>query len=67
VGRPRDSKDAAQEEELESTVGPAVAVVHLNDARNGFGSHHGGLEADAEEVQLVKELAGGLLVSPREV
>jgi deoxyribonuclease IV len=88
-------------EELKTTVGPAVAVVHLNDPRNGLGSHHdghskigegqipreswaglfaalpgvpvvmetpyGGPEADAEEVRLVKELAGGLLVSPREV
>jgi len=88
-------------EELKTTVGPAVAMVHLNDPRNGLGSHHdghckigegqiprkawaglfaalpgvpvvmetpyGGPEADAEEVRLVKELAGGLLVSPREV
>ncbi|MCA1687312.1 MAG: deoxyribonuclease IV [Actinobacteria bacterium] len=84
-------------EELEN----ALALLHLNDARNGFGSHrdghskiregqipreawtelfaglpgipvvmetpYGGPEADAEEVRLVKKLAGGLLVSPREV
>ncbi|MDP8948854.1 MAG: deoxyribonuclease IV [Actinomycetota bacterium] len=88
-------------EELKNSVGPALALLHLNDARNGFGSHrdghskigegqipgdtwgglfaglpgipavletpYGGPEADAEEVQLVKELAGGLLVLPREV
>jgi deoxyribonuclease-4 len=82
-------------------LGPAVAMVHLNDARNGFGSRrdghskigegqipveswarlfaglpgvpvimetpYGGPEADAEEVRLVKELAGGLLVSPGRV
>jgi deoxyribonuclease-4 len=81
-------------EELESAVGPAVAAVHLNDAKNGLGSHrdghtkigkgqipgeswtglfaglpgipmvmetpYGGPEADAEEVRLVKDLAGGL-------
>jgi deoxyribonuclease-4 len=88
-------------EELGNAVGPAVAVVHLNDARNGFGSRrdghskigegripgefwtrlfaglprvpvvmetpYGGPEADAEEVRFVKELAGGLLVSPGRV
>ncbi len=82
-------------------LGPAVAVVHLNDARNGFGSRrdghskigegqipmeawarlfaglpgvpvvmetpYGGPEADEREVRLVKELAGGLLVSPGRV
>jgi deoxyribonuclease IV len=85
-------------EELKHTVGPALALLHLNDARNGFGSHRdghckigegqipeeawkelfaalpgvpvametpcGGPEADAEEVRRVKELAGGLPVSP---
>jgi deoxyribonuclease IV len=85
-------------EELEAAVGPAVGLVHLNDARNGLGSHrdghrkigegrisemawpelfaglpgvpvvmetpYDGREADAEEVRRVKELAGGLLVSP---
>jgi deoxyribonuclease IV len=88
-------------EELGDAVGPAVAVVHLNDARNGFGSRrdghskigegqipmeawarlfaglpgvpvvmetpYGGPEADEREVRLVKELAGGLLVSPGRV
>jgi deoxyribonuclease IV len=88
-------------EGLENTVGPALALLHLNDARNGFGSRrdghskigegqipmeswarlfaglpgipvvmetpYGGPEADAEEVRLVKELAGGLLVSPGRV
>jgi deoxyribonuclease-4 len=85
-------------EELKSAVGPALALLHLNDARNSFGSHrdghsklgegriareawtelfaslpgipvtmetpYGGPEADAEEVVLVKELAGGLLITP---
>ncbi len=82
-------------------LGDAVAVVHLNDARNGFGSRrdghskigegqipkeswsrlfaglpgipvvmetpYGGQESDEREVRLVKELAGGLLVSPGRV
>jgi deoxyribonuclease IV len=85
-------------EELKNAVSPALALLHLNDARNGFGSHrdghskigegqmpeegwkgifaalpgipaimetpYGGPEADAVEVRLVKELAGGLPVSP---
>ena len=85
-------------EQLENTLGRAVAVVHLNDARNGLGSHrdghskigegqipgeswavlfaglkgvplvmetpYGGLEADAAEVRLVKEIAGGLRDAP---
>ena len=84
--------------ELEASVGDAVALVHLNDAKNGLGSHRdghrkvgegcisidawgplfGGLpgvpvvmetpyatsEADAEEVRLVKTLAGGLRRAP---
>jgi deoxyribonuclease-4 len=88
-------------EELKSAVGPALALLHLNDARNSFGSHrdghskmgegriareawtelfaglpgipvametpYGGPEADAEEVRLVKELAGGLLITPEGV
>ena len=88
-------------EELGDVVGPAVAVVHLNDARNGFASRrdghskigegqipmetwsrlfaglpgipvvmetpYGGQESDEREVRLVKELAGGLLVSPGRV
>jgi deoxyribonuclease IV len=85
-------------EELKNVVGPALALLHLNDARNGPGSHrdghckigegqisgeawkglfagvpgipaimetpYGGPERDAEEVRLVKKLAGGLLVLP---
>ena len=85
-------------EQLENTLGRAVAVVHLNDARNGLGSHrdghskigegqiageswaelfaglpgvpmvmetpYGGPEADAAEVLLVKEIAGGLRDAP---
>jgi deoxyribonuclease-4 len=85
-------------EELNDTVGPEVALLHLNDARNELGSHRDGhrkigegqihegswpalfaalpgvplimetpydrRETDAEEVRRVKELAGGLLVSP---
>lgn len=81
-------------EELETAVGPAIALLHLNDARNELGSHrdghrkigegqipveswpelfaglpgvpvametpYGSPEADAQEVCLVKELAGGL-------
>jgi deoxyribonuclease-4 len=87
--------------EIRATVGPGIALVHLNDAKNELGSHrdghskigegrvpvecwpelfaglpgvpvvmetpYDGPEADAEEVRLVKELAGGLLVSPRGV
>jgi deoxyribonuclease IV len=85
-------------EELKNIVGPALALMHLNDARNGLGSHrdghckigegqisgeawkgvfaglpgipaimetpYDGPERDAEEVRLVKKLAGGLLVLP---
>ncbi len=85
-------------QQLENTLGGAVAVVHLNDARNGCGSHrdghskigegqiaggswaglfaglpgvpmvmetpYGGPEADAAEVRLVKEIAGGLRNAP---
>jgi deoxyribonuclease-4 len=85
-------------EEVKNVVGPSLVLLHLNDARNGFGSHrdghskigegqipgeawkglfaglpeipavletpYSGPEADAEEVWLVKKLAGGLLVSP---
>jgi deoxyribonuclease IV len=85
-------------EELSDAVGPALALLHLNDAKNGVGSHRDGhrkigegqihdgswpelfaclpgvplimetpydrRETDAEEVRRVKELAGGLLVSP---
>jgi deoxyribonuclease-4 len=85
--------------ELVASVGDAVALVHLNDAKNGLGSHRdghrkvgegsisidawgplfGGLpwvpmvmetpyetpEADAAEVRLVKELAGGLRKAPK--
>ena len=88
-------------EQLESTLGKAVAVVHLNDARNGRGSHrdghskigegqipgeawarlfaglpgvpmvmetpYGGPEADAAEVQMVKEIAGGLRDAPNRI
>jgi deoxyribonuclease-4 len=88
-------------EELESVLGSAIALLHLNDAKNELGSHRDGHSkigegrvpvdswpelfaglpgvpvvmetpydgpvADAEEVRLVKKLAGGLLVSPREV
>ena len=88
-------------EELEAVLGSAIALLHLNDARNELGSHrdghskigegqvpvdswpelfaglpgvpvvmetpYDGPEADAEEVRLVKKLAGGLLVSPRGV
>jgi deoxyribonuclease IV len=84
--------------ELVASVGDAVALLHLNDAKNELGSHHdghrkvgegrisidawsglfGGLpgvpvvmetpyetpEADAEEVRLVKKLAGGLRKAP---
>jgi deoxyribonuclease-4 len=84
--------------ELVATVGDAVALLHLNDAKNELGSHRdghrkvgegsisvdawgplfGGLpgvpvvmetpyetpEADAQEVHLVKKLAGGLRKAP---
>jgi deoxyribonuclease IV len=88
-------------EELEAVLGSAMALLHLNDAKNELGSHRDGHSkigegrvpvdswpalfaglpgvpvvmetpydgpvADAEEVRLVKKLAGGLLVSPRGV
>ena len=88
-------------EELEAVLGSAIALLHLNDAKNELGSHRDGHSkigegrvpvdswpelfaglpgvpvvmetpydgpvADAEEVRLVKKLAGGLLVSPRGV
>ena len=84
--------------ELVDAVGNAVALVHLNDAKNELGSHrdghrkvgegritidawpgffdglpgvpvvmetpYGTLEADSEEVLLVKKLAGGLRKAP---
>ncbi len=84
--------------ELVAAVGSAVALVHLNDARNDLGSHRDGHRkvgegmipvdslpgffdglpgvpvvmetpfgddgADAEEVRLVKKLAGGLRKAP---
>lgn len=83
--------------ELRATLGDHIALLHLNDPRNGLGSHRdgherignghvsreawvelfGGLpgvpavmetpyatpETDAEQVRLVKELAGGLPLS----
>ena len=85
--------------ELGATLGDRIAILHLNDPRNGLGSHRdgherigeghvaeeawveffGGLpgvpavmetpyatpETDAEQVRLVKELAGGLPLSRR--
>ena len=85
-------------EELEAAVAPAIALLHLNDAKNELGSHrdghrkigegqipiecwpelfagmpgipvametpYGGPEADAREVRLVKNLAGGLRKAP---
>lgn len=88
---------ASVAEELQSNLGDAVAVLHLNDARNEFGSHRDGHarigegqvpekswpglfagipgipmvmetpfgtpEVDAEQVALVKQLAGGLPMS----
>ncbi len=85
-------------QEFKNAVGAALALLHLNDARNGFGSRrdghskigegqmpdkvwkglfaalpgipvvietpYAGLEADAQEVRLVKDLAGGLPVPP---
>ncbi len=84
--------------ELATTLGERLALLHLNDPRNGFGSHRDGHErigegqvpigawaelfaalpgipmvmetpyaepeTDAEQVRLVKELAGGLPLSP---
>ena len=85
--------------ELVASVGDAVALLHLNDAKNELGSHRDGHrkvgegsisidtwpglfdglpgvpvvmetpyetpEADAAEVRLVKELAGGLRKAPK--
>ncbi len=96
LSAPEGARLVAQE--LEVAVGQAVALLHLNDAKNGVGSHRDGhrkigegqiheeswvelfaalpgiplvmetpydrRETDAEEVRRVKELAGGLLVSP---
>jgi deoxyribonuclease-4 len=84
--------------ELRSTLGDRIALLHLNDPRNGLGSHRDGHErigeghvsreawvelfgglpgvpavmetpyatpqTNAEQVRLVKELAGGLPLSP---
>ncbi len=84
--------------ELEQVLGERIALLHLNDPRNGLGSHRDGHErigegriplkawtelfaalpnvpvvmetpyatpeTDAEQVRLVKELAGGLPLSP---
>jgi deoxyribonuclease-4 len=86
---------------LEAALGGRIALLHLNDARNGLGSHRDGHErigegrvsegawvelfaalpgvpvvmetpyatpeVDAEQVRLVKELAGGLPLLPRGV
>jgi deoxyribonuclease IV len=83
--------------EIRATLGDRVALLHLNDPRNGLGSHRDGHERigegqisegawveffrelpgvpavmetpyaspeiDAEQVRLVKELAGGLPLS----
>jgi len=83
---------------LGTTLGDRLALLHLNDSRNGLGSHRDGherigegyiseeawpelfvrlpgvpavmetphltSEVDAEQVRLVKELAGGLPLSP---
>jgi deoxyribonuclease IV len=83
---------------LGTTLGDRLALLHLNDARNGLGSHRDGherigegciseeawpelfvrlpgvpavmetpyvtQEVDAEQVRLVKELAGGLPLAP---
>ena len=99
LSAPEGARSAA--EGLGDDAGSAIAVVHLNDARNGFGSRrdghskigegqipveswtqlfaglpgvpvvmetpYGGPEADEREVRLVKDLAGGLLVSPGRV
>ncbi len=84
--------------EIEAALGDRLALLHLNDARNGLGSHRDGHErigeghiseeawpelfmglpgvpavmetpystpeVDAEQVRLVKELAGGLPLAP---
>lgn len=84
--------------ELGATLGDRLALLHLNDARNGLGSHRDGHErigegqisegawpelfaglpgvpavmetpyatpeVDAEQVRFVKELAGGLPLTP---
>jgi deoxyribonuclease IV len=86
---------------LEAALGERIALLHLNDARNGLGSHRDGHErigegkvlvgawselfaglpgvpvametpyatpeVDAEQVRLVKELAGGLPLSAERV
>ena len=96
LSAPEGARLVAQE--INDAVGRAVALLHLNDAKNGVGSHRDGhrkigegqihegswpelfaglpgvplimetpydrRETDAEEVRRVKELAGGLPVSP---
>jgi deoxyribonuclease-4 len=98
LSTPEDAREVATG--LEAAVGERLALLHLNDARNGLGSHRDGHErigegwisvgawaelfatlptvpvvmetpyatpeVDAEQVRLVKELAGGLpLSTPR--
>ena len=97
LSTPESARDVA--EELKAVVDSGVALLHLNDARNGLGSHRDGHrrigegeipeeswreflpslagvpvvmetpyatpEVDAEQVRLVKELAGGLPNAPK--
>jgi deoxyribonuclease-4 len=46
-------------EELQSAVGPALALLHLNDAKNGLGSHRDG-HSKIGEGQILKEAWKGL-------
>ena len=99
LSTPEDA--AAVGGELRAVLGDRVALLHLNDARNGFGSHrdgharigegqipaeawrgffgalggvaavmetpYGTPEVDAEQVRLLKRLAGGLPLRSRRV
>ncbi|CAA9432389.1 MAG: Endonuclease IV [uncultured Rubrobacteraceae bacterium] len=95
LSTPEGAREVASE--LRATLGDRIALLHLNDPRNGLGSHRDGHqrigeghvpkeawaeffagvpgvpavmetpyatpETDAEQVRLVKELAGGLPLS----
>ena len=99
LSAPEGAREVAAE--LEAVLDGRIALLHLNDPRNGLGSRRDGHErigegrvpvrawevflgalpnvpvvmetpyatpeTDAEQVRLVKELAGGLLLSPRGV
>ena len=52
--------------ELQSAVGPALALLHLNDARNGLGSHRDG-HSKIGEGQIPREAWKGLFAGLPEI